>query len=75
MEDEALEIIYDQTKKKRVTIFRKKTGTFYYEEEYFREDSEEMWLDTENKANSWNYDSRAKDQTEAQANTQWLKNI
>lgn len=75
MEDEALEIIYDKTEKKRVIIFSKKTGTFYYEEEYFSEQLEEVCWIPKGRRVIGIYDSQMKALTEARANIKWFRSL
>lgn len=75
MEDEELEIIYDEAKRQRVIFFRKRTGTFYYEEEYFSDELDEMCWIPKSRRIVGIYDSQSKAQTEAKANIEWLKNF
>ena len=72
MNNEAVQEIYDQDKERRIVIFQRDDGTFFYEEEYFSRDEYEMcWIPKRQQRIGF-YDSQETALREAIANTDWL---
>jgi hypothetical protein len=72
MEDKVVAEIYSQDQKKRVRIFVRESGTYYYEQDYFSEDEYEMcWVPLRQNPIG-HYESQDIAAREAQGNIDWL---
>ena len=70
--DECVRVFYDEQRKRRVRILVRDTGTFYFQEEYVREEaSERFWIPVGERAIGF-YDSEETAIREARANVDWL---
>lgn len=73
MDTSTVQEIYDEDEERRVVIFRRGDGTFFYEEEYFSKHEHEMCWIPKKKQTIGFYDSRETALREAIANTDWLR--
>ena len=73
MSDERVKEIYDDTRMRRVTIFRREAGSFYYQLEHFSEHPLELCWIPNRQLPIGVYESEGKAEHEARANVDWLK--
>ena len=73
MTDERVKEIYDGINKQRVVIYRRESGSYFYEEEHFSEHPTEMCWVPYSQLPIGIYDSQEKAEIEARANIDWLK--
>jgi hypothetical protein len=73
MPDERVKEIHDDTGKRRVAIFRRESGSFYYQLEHFSEHPLEMCWIPSRQLSVGIYESAEKAENEARANVEWLK--
>jgi hypothetical protein len=72
MPDERVKEIYDDAGKRRVVIFRREAGSFYYQLEHFSEHPLEMCWIPGRQLPIGIYESEERAETEARANVDWL---
>ena len=71
MADEVIESIYDDTRNRRVVIFRRPSGTFgYREEKYYETEAAEGWASLSGRVCHWDTLETAK--REIPNNVAWL---
>jgi hypothetical protein len=75
MPDERVEEIYDDAGKRRVVIFRRESGSFYYVLEHFSVHPLEMCWIPNRQLPIGIYESKERAENEARANVDWLRNM
>lgn len=73
MPDERVKEIYDEAGKRRVAVFRREGGSFYYRLEHFSEHPLEMCWISNRQLPVGVYESAERAELEALANVDWLK--
>lgn len=72
MSDDRVKEIYDETSLRRVAIFRRELGTFYYQLEHFSGHRSEMCWIPNRQLPIGIYDTVERAEDEARANVDWL---
>lgn len=68
MSDERVKDIYDESRKRRVAIFRRPSGSYFYEVEYFSEHPSELCRVPTRQRIIGFYESQDRAESEARAN-------
>jgi hypothetical protein len=72
MADQRLQEIYSRDGKRRVVIYRRDTGTFFYDQEHFSEHPLELCWIPLRQVPIGVYESQLRAEEEARANVDWL---
>jgi hypothetical protein len=72
LENKDVKVIHDEMQTRRVIIYRRETGAFYYEQEYFSEPPAEMCRIPPGRSAAGFYDRREKAESDARTNIEWL---